>query len=72
MILTRQYNLDVVPGGLPLLIRVSRKDTSSTLVFSLFAGKGTLEVPAETTAEFRGRGVSGTATFMNCPAPRSI
>ena len=63
MILTRKYNLDIVPGGLPLYIRVSRKDTSSTLVFSLFAGKGVLDVPAGTTAAFRGRGVNASASF---------
>jgi hypothetical protein len=63
MILTRKYNLDIVPGRLPLVIRVSRKDTSSTLVLSLFAGKGVLDVPAGTSAAFRGRGVNVPATF---------
>ena len=63
MILTREYKFDIVPGGLPLLIRVSRKDTSSRLVFSLFAGKGVLDVPAGTTAAFRGKGVSSPASF---------
>ena len=63
MILTRKYNLDIVPGRLPLVVRVSRKDTSSTLVFSLFAGKGVLDVPAGTTAAFRGKGVNVPASF---------
>ena len=63
MILRRKYNFDIVPGGLPLLIRVSRKDTSSTLVFSLFAGKGVLDVPAGTTAAFRGAFGSVPASF---------
>lgn len=63
MILKRNYNLDVVPGGLPLLIRASRKDTSSTLVFSLFAGEGVLEIPAGTTAIMRGNGISTVAAF---------
>ena len=63
MILRRKYNLDIVPGGLPLLIRVSRKDTSSTLVFSLFAGEGVLDVPVGTSAAFRGRGVNAPASF---------
>ena len=62
MILTRNYNLDVVPGGLPLLIRVSRKDTSSTLVFSLYAGKGALDIPTGTTATVRGK-ATAPATF---------
>lgn len=63
MILTRKYNLDIVPGRLPLVIRVSRKDTSSALVFSLFAGEGVLDVPAGTTAAFRGKGVNTPASF---------
>jgi hypothetical protein len=63
VILRRKYNLDIVPGGLPLLIRVSRKDTSQALVFSLFAGKGVLDVPAGTSAAFRGRGVNAPASF---------
>ena len=75
MILTRKYNLDIVPGGLPLYIRVSRKDTSSTLVFSLFAGKGVLDVPAGTTAAFRGRGVNASASTIriirNCMLSKS-
>ncbi|MBR3017105.1 MAG: hypothetical protein IKH57_08515 [Clostridia bacterium] len=45
MILTRNYDLDVIPGGQPLLIRVSKNDTSSTLVFSLFTGIGSLAIP---------------------------
>ena len=63
MILTRKYNLDIVPGRLPLVIRASRKDTSSTLVFSLFAGMGVLDVPVGTTAAFQGRGVNVPASF---------
>ena len=54
MILTRNYDLDVIPGGQPLLIRVSKNDTSSTLVFSLFTGKGILAVPVGANAVFRG------------------
>ena len=66
MILKRKYNLDIVPGGLPLLIRASRKDTSSTLVFSLFAGKGKLDVPEETNAVIRGKtSVPATFTIVN-------
>ena len=63
MILTRNYNFDIVPGGPPLLIRASRNDTSSTLVLSLFAGKGVLDVPSGTTAVFRNTGTSSFATF---------
>ena len=63
MILTRRYELDIIPGGLPLLIRAYYKDTSSTLVFSLFTGKGKLAVPAGTTAALRCKEGSASATF---------
>ena len=63
MILTRNYDLDVIPGGQPLLIRVSKNDTSSTLVFSLFTGKGILAVPAGANAVFRGRNASEAAVL---------
>lgn len=63
MILTRRFNLDVVPGGIPPTIRVSKKDTSSRLIFSLFAGRGVLDVPADTSAIFQGNGASTSALF---------
>ena len=63
MILTRNYDLDVIPGGQPLLIRVSKNDTSSTLVFSLFTGKGILAVPVGANAVFRGRNASESASL---------
>ena len=63
MILRRNYAFDIMPGGLPLLIRASKKDTSSRLIFSLFTGKGTLSIPSNTTAAFRGKGVNTSASF---------
>ena len=63
MILTRRYKFDIVPGGPALLIRASRKDSSSRLVFSLFAGRGVLDIPAGTTAAFRGKGINVPASF---------
>ena len=63
MILTRHYDLDIIPGGQPLIIRVSKNDTSSALVFSLFTGIGVLDVPAGATAVFRGKGASVPAVF---------
>lgn len=63
MILTRHYDLDIIPGGQPLIIRVSKNDTSSALVFSLFTGNGNLAIPVGTAASFRGKGVNEAATF---------
>ena len=55
MILTRRFDFDIILGGRPLLIRASRNDASSTLVFSLFAGEGVLDIPAGASASFRGQ-----------------
>ena len=63
MILKRNYIFDIMPGGLPLRIRASKKDTSSRLIFSLFAGNGILSIPPDTTAFFRGKGVNTSASF---------
>lgn len=65
MILTRNYDLDVIPGGQPLLIRVSKNDTSSTLVFSLFTGIGSLAIPVGAAAAFRGKNVNESAMFSD-------
>ena len=64
MILTRNYDLDIIPGGLPLLIRVSCNDTSSRLVFSLFAGEGVLALPNNLAATIQGREAHKTASYL--------
>lgn len=55
MILKRKYDLDVVPGGVSRIIRVSRNDSSSQVTLALYAGTGRLEVPENTQAWLRGR-----------------
>ena len=45
MILSRKYNLDIVPGKHPQIFRVSRGDSSSLLVFTLYASEGVLDIP---------------------------
>ncbi len=63
MILTRQFDVDIVRGGLPLMIRASHNDTSSTLVFSLFAGEGVLDIPSGATAAVKGKTANKAAIF---------
>ena len=63
MILTREFNLNVLPGSTPLLIRASKKDNSSRLVFFLFTGVGVLDIPAGTSAMFRGSAIQSPARF---------
>lgn len=67
--LTRTYELDMVPGGIPLSIHLSQYDSDVTLVFQLYASQGVLDIPtANVTAEIRGtkldgNGISAAATF---------
>ena len=67
--LTRTYDLDMVPGGIPLSIHLSQYDSDVTLIFQLYASQGTLNIPSSgVTAEIRGtkldgNGISADATL---------
>ena len=66
--LSRTYELDMVPGGIPLSIHLSQYDNDVTLVFQLYASQGTLDIPADATAKMRGtkldgNGISADATY---------
>ena len=67
--LTRTYDLDMVPGRLPLSIHLSQYDSDVTLVFKLYASQGVLDIPSSgVTAKIRGtkldgNGISADATF---------
>ena len=66
--LCRTYELDMVPGGIPLSVHLSQYDSDVTLVFQLYASQGTLDIPANVTAEIRGtkldgNGISAAAEF---------
>ena len=67
--LTRTYDIDVVPGGIPVKIHLSQYDSDVTLVFKLYASNGVLDVPSQNvTAKIRGtkndrNGISADADF---------
>ena len=67
--LQRTYELDMVPGGIPLSIHLSQYDSDVTLIFQLYASQGTLAIPNEgVTATIRGtkldgNGISAEAVF---------
>ena len=65
--LTRPFSLDMVPGGVPLLIHVSQYDSDQQLVLSLFSSQGTLNVPAsDVTAKIRGTKLDGNGISNAC------
>ena len=67
--LQRTYELDMVPGGIPLSIHLSQYDSDVTLIFQLYASQGILAIPNEgVTATIRGtkldgNGISAEAVF---------
>lgn len=67
--LNRTYELDMVPGGIPLCVHLSQYDSDVTLIFQLYASEGTLDIPESgVTAKVRGtkrdgNGISQEATF---------
>ena len=67
--LSRTYELDMVPGGIPLSVHLSQYDSDVTLIFQLFASQGILDIPSSgITAAIRGtkrdgNGISAEADF---------
>ena len=73
MIITRKFNIDILPGDVPLIIRASEKDNSSVLKLRLWSRDGVLKVPASgvtvkmcgTTLGGTSCEVTGTLTFVS-------
>lgn len=65
MSLTRTYKLDVVPGGVPLVINVNQYDDDFTLKFELYSSVGTLSVASGAKAMVRGLKLDGTVYSEN-------
>jgi len=65
--LNRTYELDMVPGGIPLSIHLSQYDSDVTLTFQLFASQGTLDIPnSGVTAQIRGTKLDGNGISAAC------
>ena len=66
--ITYTYDLNMVPGGGPLMVHVGQYDSDFVIVFNLYASTGTFNVESGTTAEVRGtkrdgNGYSASATI---------
>ena len=65
--LTRPFSLDMVPGGVPLVIHVSQYDSDQQLILSLFSSQGTLDIPAsDVSAIVRGTKLDGNGIQYDC------
>lgn len=62
---TIQKSLDMSPGFVPPVIRVSQYDSDFTIVFTLYSSFGDFTLASETTAEVRGTKRSGTGYSAN-------
>lgn len=65
--LRRTYELDMVPGGIPLSIHLSQYDSDVQLIFQLYASQGTLAIPdTGVTAQIRGTKLDGNGISAEC------
>ena len=52
--LTKQYNIDMTPGGIQTIIPLNQYESDVTLQFQLYSRDGSLAIESGTTAAFRG------------------
>lgn len=65
--LRRTYELDMVPGGIPLSIHLSQYDSDVQLVFQLYASQGALAIPdTGVSAQIRGTKLDGNGISADC------
>lgn len=63
---TIQRTLDMVPGMVPQVIKVSQYDDDFQIVFDLYSHEDTFTVPSGTTAEVRGTKRDGNGFSADC------
>ena len=65
--LERPFSLDMVPGGVPLVIHISQYDSDQKIMLALFSSQGKLEVPQnDITAAIRGTKLDGNGISNSC------
>ena len=57
---TIRRKLNIVPGGIPVLIKLNQYDSDYSLVFELYSTDGVFTVPSGSTAKICGTKRSGT------------
>ena len=64
---TKTYQLDVEPGGIPIVVHVSQYDSATQLVFQLYSRSGTLAIPSTgVTALIHGTKRDGNGISLEC------
>lgn len=59
--ITKNFNLDIIPGGSAPMIRLSQYDQDFTIILELFARRGEFIIESGTTAVLRGTKPNGDA-----------
>lgn len=69
---TQKYNLNMVPGGMPVRVPVSQWDKGSRdITFTLYAGATLFEIPSGAAVRIDGRKEDGTCFTYNTPGSGS-
>lgn len=63
--ITYTNQLDIYPGNPPIVIKLSQYDTDFSLVFDLFASRGTFTIASGTTAAFREKKPDGNVISVD-------
>ena len=64
--ITIERNIDMVPGGEPVIIHLSQYDDDFTIVFTLYSRHGGFTIANGTTAEIRGTKSDGNGFSADC------
>ena len=59
--LTYRYDLDMVPGGVPVIVNVSQYDNAFSIEFHLYSRTGSLDLSDVDSAAIRGKKLDGHA-----------
>lgn len=63
--ITYTFNLDVVPGGVPVIVPLTQYEDDFTLQFRMFSSQGDLSLPSGTTVAIRGMKPDGNGYSVN-------
>ena len=59
--ITYRYDLDMVPGGVPVIVNVSQYDNAFSIEFHLYSRTGSLDLSSVDSAAIRGKKLDGHA-----------
>jgi hypothetical protein len=64
--ITHTFDLDVVPGSVPVVVHVSQYDDDVRIIFNLYASTGVLNIEQNSTVAIRGTKPDGNGISVEC------